>query len=421
MSAELVLALIVFILTYSLIAVRKVRGHRIPSWAAACLGAVLMLVLGVVSPKKAWDFIDFDVIFQLIGMMLMTAALQYCGLFEIVVDVLMKRFNGHRKFLIGVMLITALLSAVTLNDAVVLIIAPIVLRCCQKLHAEPAPYLVGVFVAANIGCMATITGSPHNALVAAQSGMSFILYSACSIPLTIICLGLSIWFLTRHYGKRMDSNDSSLEGEVFHSRDIDRPCLAAVLLVTAAAVVLFALSSFIGVKIYQIALGAGIVSLLIVMFRTPSASVFVVKHVDWSILVFFIGLFVVTSGVVDSGLIDSIASVFGMGDGKVPTIGGLVGYSVVLSNLVSNVPSVMLIGQLLPLGDTVLWIALAFSASLAGNLTLIGAATNIIVQNEGEKHGVRLDFFKFLKVGVPVTLATVVIAIAYLHILEIVL
>lgn len=419
MSEELVLALFAFLVTYVLIAVRKVRGHRIPSWAAACIGALLMLVLGVVSPKAAWDFIDFDVIFQLIGMMLMTAALQYCGLFEIVVDLLMKHFDGRRKFLAGVMLITAVLSAVTLNDAVVLIIAPIVLRCCQKLHAEPAPCLVGVFIAANIGCMATITGSPHNALVAAQSGMSFILYSTCALPLTAICLGLSIWILSRFYRPRLDKEDSSLVGEEFHGRAVDRPRLAAVLCVTFIAMILFALSSYLGVKIYQIALGAGLISLVITMVGKPSAAGFVAKHVDWSILVFFIGLFVVTAGVVDSGLIDSIASVFGMGDGKVPTIGGLVGYSVVLSNLVSNVPSVMLIGQLLPLGDNVLWIALAFSASLAGNLTLIGAATNIIVQDSGERHGVRLDFFRYLKVGVPVTLITVVAAIGYLHLIDV--
>lgn len=417
----MVLALLAFLLTYSLIAVRKVHGHRIASWAAACIGAVLMLAFGVITPRYAWDFIDFGVVFQLIGMMLMTAALQYCGLFEIVVDRLMDRFDGRGHFLTAIMVMTALLTAVTLNDAVVLIFTPIVMRCCQRLRADPVPYLVGVFVAANIGCMATITGSPHNALVASESGISFILYSACAVPLTVVCMAFSVWFLRRFYTDRLDRDDDSLEHETFHSSEIDRPRLIAVCCVTAVAVVLFALSNYIGLEIYQIALGAGVVSLLIAMTKRPSAALFVAKHVDWSILVFFIGLFVVTAGVVGSGLIDSVAGVFGMGDGNVPSIAGLVGYSVVLSNLVSNVPSVMLIGQMLPVGETILWIALAFSASLAGNLTLIGAACNIIVQDEGERHGVRLNFFRFLKVGVPITVVTVVISVVYLYLLDIVL
>lgn len=410
-----------FVLTYSLIAVRKVNGRRIRTWTAAVLGGVLMLLLGVVTPSEAWDYINFEVILQLAGMMMLTASLQYCGFFEIVVDFLMRRFDGRRRFLSGVMAITACLSAVMLNDAVVLIFTPIVLRCCQRMRADPVPYMVGVFVSANIGSAATVVGNPQNALVASMAGIGFLDYSIRVIPLTVICMAVAMLMMRRMYGGRLDTDDASLSGETFHTREVDKYRLCAVLAVTVTALVLFALSVPLGLRIYQIALAAGAVSLIIVLTDSMRAGGYVIRHVDWSILLFFTGLFVVIAGAVSSGLLDSMSELFGMGDGNVPSIGVLSVFSTVLANLVSNVPSVMLIGQLLPEGDMVLWITLAVTSTFAGNLTLIGAAANIIVEDEGEKHGIRMDFFRYLRVGIPIAVITIVIATAYLYMLDILL
>ncbi|WP_400232094.1 ArsB/NhaD family transporter [Methanomethylophilus alvi] len=410
-----------FVLTYSLIAVRKVNGRRIRTWTAAVLGGVLMLLLGVVTLSEAWDYINFEVILQLAGMMMLTASLQYCGFFEIVVDFLMRRFDGRRRFLSGVMAITACLSAVMLNDAVVLIFTPIVLRCCQRMRADPVPYMVGVFVSANIGSAATVVGNPQNALVASMAGIGFLDYSIRVIPLTVICMAVAMLMMRRMYGGRLDTDDASLSGETFHTREVDKYRLCAVLAVTVTALVLFALSVPLGLRIYQIALAAGAVSLIIVLTDSMRAGGYVIRHVDWSILLFFTGLFVVIAGAVSSGLLDSMSELFGMGDGNVPSIGVLSGFSTVLANLVSNVPSVMLIGQLLPEGDMVLWITLAVTSTFAGNLTLIGAAANIIVEDEGEKHGIRMDFFRYLRVGIPIAVITIVIATAYLYMLDILL
>ncbi|WP_400226610.1 ArsB/NhaD family transporter [Methanomethylophilus alvi] len=410
-----------FVLTYSLIAVRKVNGRRIRTWTAAVLGGVLMLLLGVVTPSEAWDYINFEVILQLAGMMMLTASLQYCGFFEIVVDFLMRRFDGRRRFLSGVMAITACLSAVMLNDAVVLIFTPIVLRCCQRMRADPVPYMVGVFVSANIGSAATVVGNPQNALVASMAGIGFLDYSIRVIPLTVICMAVAMLMMRRMYGGRLDTDDASLSGETFHTREVDKYRLCAVLAVTVTALVLFALSVPLGLRIYQIALAAGAVSLIIVLTDSMRAGGYVIRHVDWSILLFFTGLFVVIAGAVSSGLLDSMSELFGMGDGNVPSIGVLSGFSTVLANLVSNVPSVMLIGQLLPEGDMILWITLAVTSTFAGNLTLIGAAANIIVEDEGEKHGIRMDFFRYLRVGIPIAVITIVMATAYLYMLDILL
>ena len=380
-----------------------------------------MLLLGVVTPSEAWDYINFEVILQLAGMMMLTASLQYCGFFEIVVDFLMRRFDGRRRFLGGVMAITACLSAVMLNDAVVLIFTPIVLRCCQRMRADPVPYMVGVFVSANIGSAATVVGNPQNALVASMAGIGFLDYSVRVIPLTVICMVVAMLMMRRMYGGRLDVDDASLFGETFHTREVDRPRLCAVLAVTVAALVLFALSVPLGLRIYQIALTAGAVSLIIALTDGMRAGGYVVRHVDWSILLFFTGLFVVIAGAVSSGLLDSMSELFGMGDGNIPSIGMLSGFSTVLANLVSNVPSVMLIGQLLPEGDMILWITLAVTSTFAGNLTLIGAAANIIVEDEGEKHDIRMDFFRYLRVGIPIAVITIVIATAYLYMLDILL
>ena len=410
-----------FVLTYSLIAVRKVNGRRIRTWTAAVLGGVLMLLLGVVTPSEAWDYINFEVILQLAGMMMLTASLQYCGFFEIVVDFLMRRFDGRRRFLSGVMAITACLSAVMLNDAVVLIFTPIVLRCCQRMRADPVPYMVGVFVSANIGSAATVVGNPQNALVASMAGIGFLDYSIRVIPLTVICMAVAMLMMRRMYGGCLDTDDASLSGETFHTREVDKYRLCAVLAVTVTALVLFALSVPLGLRIYQIALAAGAVSLIIALTDSMRAGGYVIRHVDWSILLFFTGLFVVIAGAVSSGLLDSMSELFGMGDGNVPSIGVLSGFSTVLANLVSNVPSVMLIGQLLPEGDMVLWITLAVTSTFAGNLTLIGAAANIIVEDEGEKYGIRMDFFRYLRVGIPIAVITIIIATAYLYMLDILL
>ncbi len=418
MSTVLLVSLAVFVLTYSLVAVRKVRGRRIKTWTAAVLGGGLMLLFGVVTPSEALDYINFDVIMLLVGMMMLTASLQYCGFFEIVVDMLMRRFKGRKSFLTGVMAITACLSAVMLNDAVVLIFTPIVLRCCQRMRADPIPYMVGVFVSANIGSAATVVGNPQNALVAAMAGLGFVDYSVRVLPLAVICTAVAILILHRTYARQLGTEDSSLSDEVFNSREVDRPRLAAVLAVVLAALALFTLSSAIGVKVSEVALAAGAVALLIVMTGSRKAFGYVMGHVDWSILLFFIGLFVVIAGAASSGLIDSISEVFGIGGGEVPSIGVLAAFSAVMANLVSNVPSVMLIGQLLPQGDMMLWITLAVSSTFAGNLTLIGAAANIMVEDEGEKHGVRMDFFRYLRSGIPIAAATVAIAVAYMYMLE---
>lgn len=413
MTYHFAAALIIFLLTYALIAVRKIGSHRVKTYVAALAGGAMMLLFGIVSFTDAIDFIDMGVLMLLVGMMMITAALEYCGFFEIIVAVLMKKFDGRSGFLTGVMIITAVLTAIMLNDAVVLIFAPIVLRCCARMKADPVPFMVGVFVAANIGCTATIIGSPHNAYVASISGLGFLDYAAICVPLATICLLVSIPMVKYICRRQLERNDDRMGDTVFETRPIDKPRLTAVLVILFVALILFAISNNIGLELHDIAIVAGLMSMAIVMTSRLDAATYVVRHVDWSIVLFFLGLFVVIAGAVESGLLDSMAGIFGM-DGGESSIVEMTVFSAVLANLFSNVPSVMLIGELIPHGATMLWITLAASASLAGNATLIGAADNVIVEDVGERHGIHLNFWRYLKVGIPVTVVTLLIQIIYL-------
>ncbi|MCK9322514.1 MAG: SLC13 family permease [Candidatus Methanomethylophilaceae archaeon] len=416
MSYVLIAAFAIFLFTYLLISVRRLPTVNVRRDVAALLGGVLMLVFGIVSLREAWDFIDFDVIFLLLGMMLLITGLEFTGFFEIIVSKLISKSPSKRKLLIMIMLISAFLSAIMLNDAVVLLFTPIVIRCCRALKANPIPYLVAVFVSANIGSVSTVIGNPQNAYIATKAGIDFIDFSIRLVPLAVICLAVAILFVCFFYRKSMDEKlGRHTNQSIQATRSVDRYRLYFMLILLVATVFFFAISSYIGVKLSEIAMVSGAISLLIVMTRGTSNAIWVVKRIDWSILFFFIGLFILMAGVVQSGLLQEIANLFpGFGYGEIPTIGGLTLFSAILANLISNVPSVMLIGEMLPAGDVTLWLTLAAASTLAGNATLMGAAANIIVAEEAEKVDIKLNFWKYIKIGIPMSVITLIITILFL-------
>lgn len=406
MSIELILAAIIFIVTYALIAIRKVGNHKISFPIAAAVGGLLMILFGIVTLNEAWDAINFDTLFILLGMMLVVASLDRCGFFGMVADYLMSRSMGGKRFLVLVMVISAVLSAIMLNDAVVLLFTPIVIRCCRNANANPIPFLVGVFVSANIGSVATVIGNPQNAFIATKAGISFVDFSATLLPIAVVCMVVACLILVFFYGNRLEFTCAP-NGE---RTVLDRPRLYAVLAVTIVAVICFGISSFVGWKLSYIALVAGAFSLLIVSTKGLGTTVGALKSVNWGILLFFVGLFVLVAGVVQSGLLGEIRNIFpGFSEGSTPSILDITVFGTILSNLVSNVPAAMLIGELIPLSEPGLWLTLAACTTIAGNLTLIGAAANVIVVEESEKEGIHMGFFEFMKIGVPLTLVTLAI------------
>jgi Na+/H+ antiporter NhaD/arsenite permease-like protein len=432
--AEIFVALGVFLLTYFLISIRRLPRIRLDRPVAALLGGGLMILLGVVTPERAIASVDIDILLLLFGMMLLVVGLELCGLFDWVSLKIIHHSSSQFHLLLLIMSVTALLSALILNDAVVLMFTPIVIKTCRLVRTNPVPFLIGEALAANIGSVATAVGNPQNAYIATKAGISFLEFSTALTPVALISLCVGVAFVYLAFRKEVNRGDiallkrvereegwESLRSQILendsHAREgMDRfrrrgIALQVLLVITLIAVMGFFVSHLISVPLSMVAFLAGVMAFVIIVLLTDVTPRQVLSGVDWSIILFFVGLFVVLQGVSDSGLLMEMRSIFpGFGEGAVPTLGWLTVFSAFLSNLVSNVPAVMLLGEMIPLSSTDLWLALASSSTLAGNATLIGAAANIIVAEKAEGMGVEVSFWKFIVVGLPVALLTLLIS-----------
>jgi len=403
----------VFVFTYALITIGNLPKIKLDRGVAAAVGGILVILFGIVHIADIPEYVNLNVIFLLLGMMMLVAGLEFSGFFRIVSDFLI-RFSGSKvRLLAYVMIICAVLSAVALNDAVVLIFTPIVIRCCRSTNSNPIPYLIGVMFSANIGSLATSVGNPQNAYIASEAGLSFIQFAAHALPVSLACLPVAFLIIYLIFRKNLVSVSAvSPRGD---DEKTDRTRLWAVVAIMLGALAGFILSGILGIPTSVIAMTAGLLSLAVVMSKSPRKAIWVAKKVDWRILIFFIGLFVLMGAVESSGLLDRIASLFpGFGAGETPSIMGVAAFSAVLSNLVSNVPGVMLIGNMIPAGNMSLWFTLAVCSTLAGNATLIGSAANVIVSERSEDEGIHFSFWRFMLIGLPVAVVTLLIAVGIL-------
>ena len=406
MELIVIAALIVFLATYLLIAVNKTPWFEIRRSYAALIGAAVMLLIGALSFTDAIDSIDFKVLVLLLGMMALVAGLEYAGFFTLISDRLLRFSGSGPKLLLVVMLTSAVLSAIALNDAVVLMFTPIVIGCCRRMRINPIPYLVGLMLSANIGSIATAVGNPQNAYIVSHYNIDFLVYSTYCLPIALSCLVVAYLILLAVYrGSLMGSFDiPECEDD---SRPVDRRILTVMIAILVITFAGFILTGTFDIELYQVAAVAGIVSAMVIILSSPKETKWLAGRIDWSILLFFIGLFVLIGGASHSGLISEFASHMpGFGEGEAPDSISLSVFTIILSNLVSNVPAVMLITEMMPSADLLLCIVLAASSTLAGNTTLIGSAANIIVAERSERYGVKIDFFRFMAVGVTVTVAT---------------
>jgi Na+/H+ antiporter NhaD/arsenite permease-like protein len=403
-SVGLVSATAVFLVTYVLISLRNVRRFPIERPAVAMLGGALMLLLGVLTPTQAILAINVDVILLLVGMMVVVVGLEVSGFFDLLSSRIALRAKSQSSFLVGLMIATAALSALVLNDAIALLVTPIVVRSSRSLKVNPVPYLVAVAIAANVGSVATEVGNPQNAFIAIRSGIPFLTFTAYLLPVAIVCLLVSIlgvWLAFRKDLARPLVRDVSLPAVQVQKRG-----LIFTLGVTVAISGAF-LASPSPEWLPLVALVGGSVVLFFLPFLTPATPRAMIAKVDWSIILFFIGLFIVLEGVRVSGLSAAIQGGFTSAlGGRSGGLVWLVGLSSLLSNLMSNVPAVLLLAEVVPQGSTQLWLALAASSTLAGNATILGAACNVIVVQVAARDGVSVSMKDFVKAGLPLTIVT---------------
>ncbi len=407
----------VFVLTYVLISARRVGVLRIERPSAAMLGAALMIILGVVGPLEALQAINLDVIVLLLGMMLLVAGLDACGFFDTISQVIARRARTQIELLAALMVAAAVLSALVLNDTIALLMTPIVVRACQAMGLDPVPFLVGEGIAVNVGSVATEIGNPQNAYIGIRSGIPFVEYATVMAPITAACLAIAIVGVALAFRRHLAAPIRTRPPETAVPK-LHRPGLAFTLAVLLGSVVAFFLSAPAWLPAIALVGGSLVLFGLPVVNRKASGRA-LIGSVDWSILLFFIGLFVVIAGVERSGVRASIQDTFTfVSGGNSGGVWWLSGLSSVLSNLVSNVPAVLLLEHVVraaPVpGQRTLWLTLAASSTLAGNATILGAAANVIIVQAATKQGVQVPFKDWVRAGLPVTIATLLLATAVL-------
>src|SRR5438309_1934012 len=371
------------------------------------LGGALMLVLGVLTPTQALLAINLDVIVLLVGMMLLVSGLEICGFFDLVSSRIAVRAKNQAAFLAWLMVATAALSALVLNDTIALLVTPVVVRSTRALRVNPLPYRVAAAIATNVGSVATEVGTPQTASIAIRPGIPFLTFTAYLLPVTIACLVVAIGLVWLAFRRDLAAPLTPLSS--VEPVRLQRTGLAVTLGVTVGVAVAF-FASPTPVWLPLVALAGGSFVLFFLPFFAKTTARTLIAKVDWSIILFFVGLFIVLEGVRVSGLSAAIqggftASVGGQSGG----LAWLVGLSALLSNLISNVPAVLLLAEL-PRGSTQLWLGLAASSTLAGNATILGAACNVIVVQVASRDGVTVSMKDFVKAGLPVTAATLVLS-----------
>jgi Na+/H+ antiporter NhaD/arsenite permease-like protein len=419
---QIVAAIAVFLAAYVLIATEWV--HRL---IAVLGGAAIMLLIGATDAEHSFfsedTGVDWNVIFLLLGMMIIVGILRLTGVFEFLAIWAAKKARG-RPFLIMVVfvLITAVLSAVLDNVTTVLLIAPVTLLVCRRLAVPPVPYLIAEVMASNIGGTATLIGDPPNIIIGSRAGLSFNDFLANLTPIIAIALAVFL-VLCRIMFRSAFRYDPERVAKVMALNEreaITRPRLLVYGLIVLALVIAgFVLHSVVGFEPSVVALlGAG---LLILVARLEPRAYF--REVEWETLLFFAGLFIMVGSLVNLGIIDAVgeAATALVGDNYLGATTALLFGSALLSGVVDNIPYVTTMAPLVhDLAGSAgthaqpLWWALALGADLGGNLTAIGASANVVVLGIAKKNDHPISFWQFTKYGLIVTAITVGICWPYL-------
>lgn len=398
---------IVFGLTYFALALGKIPRLQVDRAGIALIGAVTMLAVGLIDLKSAAEAVDFETIALLFGMMVLVAYLQIGGFFHAVTAVVDQFRLGPYSLLAMTMGLSGLLSAFLVNDVVCVALTPLILDVCRRTRQPVMPHLIGLATASNVGSAATITGNPQNIIIGSLSEITYLRFTSRLAPIAI--LGLLVNFLIVAWIYR-----SPLAAAVAGWTDDEEPnnvgridygLVIKGISVTTGVIVLF----FLGLPIAVVALAAAAIMMLSSV--NPEE---VYKRIDWPLLLMFVGLFVVVN-VFDRHVVRgwAIADWKFLATSPVVAVSGM---SVVLSNLVSNVPAVLLFKPVIAATTDPerAWLALAMSSTFAGNLTLLGSVANLIVVENARRAGVDVSFREYLKVGVPVTVATTLLGTAWL-------
>jgi Na+/H+ antiporter NhaD/arsenite permease-like protein len=393
------IALGVFLGTYISLGVGRLPGFRVDRTGAAIIGAAIIVVSGVLPWDEAVAAVDSRTLVLLFGMMVVAAYLRLSGFFGLLMSWTARLASTPVALLAVVVAASGILSALFVNDVICLVLAPLILELTRQLDLPPRPYLIALATASNVGSVATLTGNPQNMLVGSFSGISYRSFLAREAPVAVV--GLACVFVVVLLAYRRQLPRTLRATPLTVGVPVHYPLMIQTTIVVAAMLLAF----LAGVPIALVAIAAAACALLTRRVRPEK----VYREINWELLVLFTGLFVVIGGVERSGLAEQIVAFADAATLQRPAV--FIAVTAALSNLVSNVPAVLLLKPLIPsfAEPTRAWFLLAMGSTLAGNLTLVGSVANLIVAEHARHGRVPIGFLEYSRVGVPLTILTLLL------------
>ncbi|HHT9123236.1 MAG TPA: SLC13 family permease [Candidatus Wunengus sp. YC63] len=403
----LIKSLLIFIFTYIIISAQKMKWHRLDRPSGALLGAVLMVLTGVLTLDEAYRAIDFNTILLLLGMMLVIAYLKIANCFKYLSYLLITHARNSFLLLCLVSFSSGILSALFVNDTICLMFTPLLILALNQTKLNPVPFLIALATSSNIGSVVTLTGNPQNMLIGVFSKIPYVDFTIHLLPIGFLGLVANVFIIYLLF--RKDINFKKMDAIALIKPELD------IKLTTKSLVVLFfILLGFIFTGNLPLSAITGGLALLIISGTKPQHAM---EKVDWTLLLFFSGLFIVVGGINKAGFLTLAHNAVEpyLGNTTSTQIVHFSIFSVIASNLVSNVPFVLLSATWIDkfIDPKTMWYALAMSSTFAGNLTVMGSVANMIVL-ELSKEYVHVGFWDFFKVGFATTLISTIIGIIIL-------
>jgi len=395
----------IFVASYTALAIGKVPGLSIDRAGVALVGACLMVGCGAMPLPDAYKAVDFDTITLLLGMMIVVANLRLSGFFALINAWVARHAHGPLVLLAGIVAVSGVCSAFLVNDAICLVLAPLVAELAVGLRRNPLPYLLAVAMASNVGSTATITGNPQNMMIGSFSHIPYAAFAASLAPVAAVGLVLTVMLLVLLHRGEFRRGAGRLEPRAPRVRT-NTALLWRSLAATAVLVVAF----FAGQPPAKAAIIVG--ALLLLTRRVRSTRVY--AEIDWSLLLMFTGLFIIVAGAERTLLTPAIVrDVSKLHLASVP-VQSMV--TALLSNLVSNVPAVLVLKPFIAAlpDQATAWKTVAMASTLAGNFTILGSVANLIVVEQAARRGVGIGFWDYFRVGAPLTVLTIVLGTLWL-------
>jgi Na+/H+ antiporter NhaD/arsenite permease-like protein len=389
------------------VAFGRLPGLHLNRATIALVGAGVLVATGVLELREAWALIDGEILTLLFALMVVNAALTHVGFFRLLTRLAVSRARSALGLLSALCLTTGIISAFFLNDTVALMFTPLVLRVCHELGLKPVPYLVALAASANVGSVATLTGNPQNLVIGVKGEIGYLAFARGLAPVALVGLVVVVALVAlshpREFRRPLVPNSDALPDDLKAPREGSRWRIGIVVVGMLAA---FAL----GASVAEAALLAA--TALLLVGGIPADRL--LAELDWNLLLLFAGLFVTVGALGASGAITPLfAQVRPLLDaGLIPLVAAVA----LLSNVLSNVPTVLLIAPAVPqLSDPqTAWLAVAMASTLAGNLTLAGAVANLIVAERARREGIKVSFWAFFKLGAPITVLTLLFGVWWL-------